>query len=183
VWFAAQYGADKHGIPFLAVLNRDAKCITTKDTDDLEEGDHYSPEKGLAFLEAWGPGAIIGYSLDLAANPKVTLTGCEDRPGQDGLRRLYSFRADNPTDSEILCRVHAGQKLDGQTKIFSIPRRGSYSFYFLLPAADAPKITVEVLGTVSRFLVPLPNQSDAASRSQPVSSETNRTSTAAGSGR
>jgi hypothetical protein len=181
--FGAKYGADKHGIPFLAVLNRDGKAITTKDTGDLEEGNHYSPEKVLTFLKTWEPGAIIGYSLDFAANPKVILVGCEDRQGQDGMRRLYSFRADNSTDSDILCRVHAEHKVEPQTKMLSIPGRGSESFYFLMPASDAPKITAEVLGPVSRFLVPLPNQSDATNRSQPVSSETNRASAAAGSGR
>jgi thiol-disulfide isomerase/thioredoxin len=181
--FAAKHGADKHGIPFLAVLNRDGKAITTKDTGDLEEGNHYSPEKVSTFLKTWEPGAIIGYSLDFAANPKVILIGCEDRQGQDGLRRLYSFRADNSTDSDILCRVHAEHKVEPQTKMLSIPRRGSEPFHFLMPASDTPKITAEVLGPVSRFLVPLPNQSDAANRSQPVSSETNRASAAAGSGR
>ena len=181
--FAAKHGADKHGIPFLAVLNRDGKAITTKDTSDLYEGNHPSPKKVLTFLKTWEPGAIIGYSLDSPADPKIILVGCEDRPVPDDPRRLYSFRADNPTDSDILCRVHAEQKVDSQTKIISIPRRGSESFYFLLPAADVPQITAEVLGPVSRFLVPLPNQRAAANRNQPVSSETNRASAAAGSGR
>ncbi|MGZ5569124.1 MAG: thioredoxin family protein, partial [Limisphaerales bacterium] len=152
--FAAKYGADKHGIPFLVVLNRDGKALTAKDTSDFEDGNHHSPEKVLTFLKTWEPGAVIGYALDLAANPKVILLGCEDRPGQDGLRRMYSFRAENSTDSDILCRVHAEHKVEPQTKMLSIPRRGSESFYFLMPASDTPKITAEVLGPVSRFLVP-----------------------------
>jgi thiol-disulfide isomerase/thioredoxin len=181
--FAAEYGAAKHRIPFLAVLNRDGKAITTKDIGDLAEENHHSPEKVSAFLKTCEPGAIIGYSLDSPADPKITLVGCEDRPGQDGLRRLYSFRAENPTDAEILCRVHADHKTEPQDKILSISRKGSAPFDFLMPASDTPKIAAEVLGPVSRFTVPLPNPKRAASRSQPVSSETNRSSAAAGSGR
>src|SRR2546426_980254 len=60
--FAVKDGADNHGLPFLVVLDSDGKVLTTKDTSDLEEGDHHSPQKVLAFLKTWEPRAVIGSS-------------------------------------------------------------------------------------------------------------------------
>ena len=51
--FAAKYGADKHGLPCIVILDSNGKHLTTKDTGELEEGDHHSPEKVLAFLNQW----------------------------------------------------------------------------------------------------------------------------------
>jgi thioredoxin-related protein len=53
--FAAKYGADKHGLPCIVILDSSGKHLTTKDTGELEEGDHHSPEKVLAFLNQWPP--------------------------------------------------------------------------------------------------------------------------------
>jgi thioredoxin-related protein len=53
--FAAKYGADKHGLPCIVILDSTGKHLTTKDTGELEEGDHHSPEKVLAFLTQWSP--------------------------------------------------------------------------------------------------------------------------------
>jgi thiol:disulfide interchange protein len=53
--FAAKYGADKHGLPCIVILDSNGKHLTTKDTGELEEGDHHSPEKVLAFLNQWSP--------------------------------------------------------------------------------------------------------------------------------
>lgn len=45
----------KKGLPALAVLDADGKLLTTKDTSELEEGDHHSPAKVMAFLQDWAP--------------------------------------------------------------------------------------------------------------------------------
>jgi thiol:disulfide interchange protein len=45
------------GLPVLVVLDEDGKMLTTQDTGKLEEGDHHSPEKVLAFLKEWQPKA------------------------------------------------------------------------------------------------------------------------------
>jgi len=53
--FSAKYGADKHGLPCIVILDSSGKHLNTKDTGELEEGDHHSPEKVLAFLNQWSP--------------------------------------------------------------------------------------------------------------------------------
>jgi thioredoxin-related protein len=45
----------KLGLPVLVVLDADGKQLTTKDSGELEEGNHHSPEKVLAFLKKWSP--------------------------------------------------------------------------------------------------------------------------------
>ncbi len=45
----------KHGLPVIVVLDSTGKQLTTKDSGELEEGDHHSPVKVLAFLELWSP--------------------------------------------------------------------------------------------------------------------------------
>lgn len=45
----------KHGLPVLVVLDADGKQLTTKDSGELEEKDHHSPEKVLAWLKEWSP--------------------------------------------------------------------------------------------------------------------------------
>lgn len=179
--FAAKYGADNHGIPFLAVLDADGKSLTTKETDDLEEGDHHSPQKVLDFLKAWEPGAVTGSSVGFAPNPKVTFVGFDGSDG--GLKRAY-FKAENSGPSEIICRVHVEQRGGGETANFSVPAGGSTPFSFFVRPEDAPKITAEVLRLVpvSRFTVPLPNEAGAGNRSRPVGQPTNSTPAAAGSG-
>ena len=42
-----------HGLPVIVILDSDGKQLTTKDSGELEEGDHHSPAKVLAFLEKW----------------------------------------------------------------------------------------------------------------------------------
>ena len=51
--FSARYGADKHGLPCIVIFDSNGKHLTTKDTSELEEADHHSPEKVLAFLNQW----------------------------------------------------------------------------------------------------------------------------------
>ncbi len=43
------------GLPVLVVLDADGKQLTTKDSGELEEGNHHSPVKVLAFLDKWSP--------------------------------------------------------------------------------------------------------------------------------
>jgi len=180
--FAVKHGADNHGLPFLVVLDSDGKVLTTKDTGDLEEGDHHNPQKVLAFLKAWESGAEPVPQVGFAPNPKVTFISYEGFDG--GLKRAH-FKADNSGPAEILCKVHVEQRGGSETTTFSIPAGGSWPFSFFVRPGDTPKITAEVLqpDPVSRFLVRLPNEGGAANRSQQVSSDTNRTSSAAGSGR
>ena len=45
----------RFGLPVLVVLDADGKQLTTQDSGLLEEGDHHSPVKVMAFLEAWTP--------------------------------------------------------------------------------------------------------------------------------
>jgi thioredoxin-related protein len=51
----SRYAAEKLGLPCLVVLDADGKHLTTKNTAELEEGDHHSPQKVLAFLKEWAP--------------------------------------------------------------------------------------------------------------------------------
>ena len=43
------------GLPAIVILDADGHQLTTKDSTDLEEGDHHSPQKVLAFLKQWAP--------------------------------------------------------------------------------------------------------------------------------
>ncbi len=43
----------RFGLPVIVVLDAEGKPLVTQDTGKLEEGDHHSPEKVLAFLEKW----------------------------------------------------------------------------------------------------------------------------------
>jgi len=43
------------GLPVLIVLDVDGTQLTTKDTAELEEGDHHDPEKVVVFLDQWKP--------------------------------------------------------------------------------------------------------------------------------
>jgi hypothetical protein len=45
----------RFGLPVIVVLDADGKMLTTQDTGKLEEGDHHSPEKVMAFLKEWSP--------------------------------------------------------------------------------------------------------------------------------
>ncbi len=45
----------QHGLPVLMVLDSDGTALTTKDSGELEEGDHHSPAKIEAFLLKWAP--------------------------------------------------------------------------------------------------------------------------------
>jgi thioredoxin-related protein len=42
-----------HGLPVIVVLDANGHQLTTKDTGELEEGDHHSPAKVMAFLKEW----------------------------------------------------------------------------------------------------------------------------------
>lgn len=43
------------GLPALVVLDAEGHQLTTKDSGELEEGDHHNAEKVLAFLKQWEP--------------------------------------------------------------------------------------------------------------------------------
>jgi len=43
------------GLPVIVVLDSDGKQLTTKNSGELEEGDHHSPDKVMAFLDKWSP--------------------------------------------------------------------------------------------------------------------------------
>ena len=45
----------QHGLPVIVVLDSTGKQLFTQDTAKLEEGDHHSPAKVLAFLKQWAP--------------------------------------------------------------------------------------------------------------------------------
>ncbi|HWC59422.1 MAG TPA: thioredoxin family protein [Verrucomicrobiae bacterium] len=50
----AKYGNPmQHGLPVIVLLDANGKQLTTKDTGELESGDHHDPEKVLAFLKTW----------------------------------------------------------------------------------------------------------------------------------
>jgi len=52
----ARYGSPtKLGLPVIVILDADGKQLTTEDSSLLEEGDHHSPQKVLAFLKEWTP--------------------------------------------------------------------------------------------------------------------------------
>lgn len=50
-----KYHAQALGLPCIAILDPTGKHLTTKNTAELEEGDHHSPAKVLAFLKEWAP--------------------------------------------------------------------------------------------------------------------------------
>lgn len=51
-----KYGHPMHfGIPANVILDSDGKLLTTEKAGELAEGEHYSPEKILAFLNKWSP--------------------------------------------------------------------------------------------------------------------------------
>ena len=53
----AKYGHPTfHGLPVIVVLDAEGKQLTTKDSGELEEGDHHNPAKVLAFLQKWSNG-------------------------------------------------------------------------------------------------------------------------------
>lgn len=49
----------QHGLPVIVVLDADGGQLTTKDTAELEEGDHHDPAKVLAFLNEWSPASAL----------------------------------------------------------------------------------------------------------------------------
>jgi thiol:disulfide interchange protein len=51
-----KYQVEKLGLPCIVILDSEGKHLTTKNTAELEEGDHHSPAKVIAFLKAWSPG-------------------------------------------------------------------------------------------------------------------------------
>jgi thioredoxin-related protein len=50
-----RYQAEHNGLPFIVILDSDGKHLKTKDSGELEEGDHHSPEKVMVFLKEWAP--------------------------------------------------------------------------------------------------------------------------------
>src|SRR5258708_1402284 len=50
-----KYEAQKMGLPFIVILGSDGQHLTTKNSGELEEGDHHSPQKVIAFLDQWTP--------------------------------------------------------------------------------------------------------------------------------
>lgn len=52
----AKYGHPmRFGLPVIVVLDAEGKQLTTKNSGELEAGDHHNPEKVMAFLKDWAP--------------------------------------------------------------------------------------------------------------------------------
>jgi thiol:disulfide interchange protein len=52
----AKYGnPTRFGLPVIVILDADGKQLTTKDSGELEDGNHHSPDKVMAFLKEWLP--------------------------------------------------------------------------------------------------------------------------------
>jgi len=49
----AKYGGEKMGIPLVVILDAEGEHLVTKNTAELEEGDHHDPKKVLSFLSQW----------------------------------------------------------------------------------------------------------------------------------
>jgi thiol:disulfide interchange protein len=50
----AKYGhPTRLGLPVIVILDAQGKQLTTKNSGELEEGDHHNPEKVMAFLKKW----------------------------------------------------------------------------------------------------------------------------------
>ena len=50
----AKYGhPTRYGLPVIVILDADGKQLTTKNTSELEEGNHHNPAKVIAFLKEW----------------------------------------------------------------------------------------------------------------------------------
>jgi len=45
----------RFGLPVIVILDSDGKPLTTKNTEELEEGKQHDPDKVLAFLKEWAP--------------------------------------------------------------------------------------------------------------------------------
>jgi thiol-disulfide isomerase/thioredoxin len=43
----------QYGLPVIVILDADGKQLTTKNTSELEEGNHHDPDKVMAFLKEW----------------------------------------------------------------------------------------------------------------------------------
>src|SRR3954465_14946785 len=54
---ASKYSAQDLGLPSIVILDAQGERLITKNTEQLEEGDHHSPEKVLTFLNEWTPAA------------------------------------------------------------------------------------------------------------------------------
>jgi hypothetical protein len=50
-----KYAGGSFEIPLIVILDADGKHLITEHTGVLEEGDHHSPQKVLAFLKEWTP--------------------------------------------------------------------------------------------------------------------------------
>ena len=52
----ARYGNPiRFGLPVIVILASDGKQLTTKNTEELEQGKQHDPAKVLAFLKEWAP--------------------------------------------------------------------------------------------------------------------------------
>lgn len=45
----------RFGLPVIVIVDQEGKPLTTKNTAELEEGDHHDPAKVIAFLKQWAP--------------------------------------------------------------------------------------------------------------------------------
>lgn len=43
----------RFGLPSIVILDTDGKLLTTKDSGELEDGDHHDPKRVLDFLKLW----------------------------------------------------------------------------------------------------------------------------------
>jgi hypothetical protein len=83
-----------------------------------------------------------------------------------GLALAY-FKAQNPSQSLIVCKVQGEPDDDSNAKIIGIPARGSVTFFVFIRTNTVPSLSVKVVRLVTvheltvpmpdRFTVPMPN--------------------------
>jgi thioredoxin-related protein len=53
--FAKYFNPEQDGIPGIVIVDADDKQLTINNTEELQEGHDYRPDKVMAFLKAWTP--------------------------------------------------------------------------------------------------------------------------------
>ena len=89
--------------------------------------------------------------------PHITFVRYADMTS--GLKLAY-FKAQNPSQSLIVCKVQGEPGDDSNAKIIYIPARGAATFFVFVRTNTVPSLSVKVmrLVTVHEFTVPMPNK-------------------------